>query len=80
VNVGQLIINTSGINLKVWVLLPCSAHKEIDMSRMQELMAAKADGQVLTGTTLVEMLARGPADEGVRTTTDNTRQRQVELG
>jgi hypothetical protein len=60
-----------------------SAHfnrRLIIMSRMKELMAAKADGQVVSGTTLAEMLARSPATEGVSTTPDSARQRQVELG
>ena len=51
------------------------------MSRMKELLAAKADGQVVSGVPLGSVIARNPAQEGARD--DNTqvsRERQVELG
>jgi hypothetical protein len=51
------------------------------MSRMKELLAAKADGQVVSGIPLGSVIARSPAqEEGARDNTQVSGERQVELG
>ena len=50
------------------------------MPRMKELLAAKADGQVVSGVPLGSVIARSPAKEGARDDTQLSRERQVELG
>ena len=50
------------------------------MSRMEDMMAAKAAGEVVRGTNLAEILARAPSDTDRGTVDAPLRQRQVRLG
>lgn len=52
------------------------------MTTMTAAMAAKASGEVLTGTALDDIIARIPSDagRGGNTETNPQRQRQVGLG
>ena len=50
------------------------------MSRMEELMSAKASGQTVPADALAQFVNRTPADADRGTTETPQRQRQIQLG